>query len=80
MVDVTEGVILPEEFLQKFLPSIEWLGSEILVSKAQQVEHVVDDRSFLCSSVDEPLKAGKSRLVQGDSPSRVACIFSSARA
>ena len=33
VIDVSEGVILPEEFLKKFLPSIEWLGSEILIAE-----------------------------------------------
>ncbi|HEX2523498.1 MAG TPA: hypothetical protein VHP35_15350 [Terriglobia bacterium] len=40
--------------------------SEVLVSEAQQVKHVVDDCPFLWSSVDEPFETRVAMLVQGD--------------
>lgn len=32
------------------------LGSEILVSEAQEVEHMIDQDSLLLSTVDQPFK------------------------
>jgi hypothetical protein len=34
VVNVPQRVVLFEEFLQEFLPSIEWLGSEILIAES----------------------------------------------
>jgi hypothetical protein len=34
VIDVPEGVVLPEEFLQETFSPVQWLGSEILVSES----------------------------------------------
>ena len=63
MVNIAEGVVLPEEFLQELLSHGEGGGSEILIAEAEEVEHVIHQDSLLFSTVDEPFKTRVAMLI-----------------
>ena len=64
MVDVAKGIVILQEFMQETFSPVQWLGSEILVAEAEEIEHITHQDSLLLSTVEEPFKTRVAMFVK----------------